>query len=296
MGPALEKRRRGIEYLDAVTMLLNRIRNSHPTAGLYDAAELHWWWAQAERSTDDVDQLFWFDDRGRPEAAVIVTSFGDVTQLDPLVLPDVLPHWVEHIMQRGLSHAADLGFDAVCLEVDNDDSVLRSVLTDRGFASDGSEFVEAWLPAQARPAISTLAAGYRLSDRSCSLSRPHHMINARRDYNDPEPRLNQTSLYRPDLDLVAYDDAGSVAAYGLFWYDPTTGVGVVEPMRTEDEHQNRGLARHVLTSGIDRLVLAGAKRIKICFDPANAAARHLYLGVGFKVDRCNEIFVGPTTN
>jgi len=71
---------------------------------------------------------------------------------------------------------------------------------------------------------------------------------------------------------------------------------VVEPMRTEDEHQNRGLARHVLTSGIDRLVLAGAKRIKICFDPANAAARHLYLGVGFKVDRCNEIFVGPTTN
>lgn len=38
-------------------------------------------------------------------------------------------------------------------------------------------------------------------------------------------------------------------------------------MRTEDDHQRRGLARHVLTTGIGRLAESGAERIKICFEP-----------------------------
>ena len=126
------------------------------------------------------------------------------------------------------------------------------------------------------------------------MDRPHHMINERRNHTDPEPRFKQTSLYRADLDLVVYDDDGNVAAYGLFWYDPMTAVGLVEPMRTEDEHQQRGLARHVLTSGVDRLAQAGATRIKICFEPDNAAAKHLYLSAGFEAHRENDILAGPT--
>ena len=51
---------------------------------------------------------------------------------------------------------------------------------------------------------------------------------------------------------------GGVAAYGLFWFDPATATGLVEPMRTEDDHQRRGLARHVLTAGVD--LLAGPAR------------------------------------
>lgn len=35
------------------------------------------------------------------------------------------------------------------------------------------------------------------------------------------------------LDLAVYDGDGAVTAYGLFWADPHTGVGLVEPMRTE---------------------------------------------------------------
>jgi RimJ/RimL family protein N-acetyltransferase len=66
-------------------------------------------------------------------------------------------------------------------------------------------------------------------------------------------------------------------------------------MRTEDDHQGRGLARHVLTAGIDRLARAGATRIKICFEPDNAASRRLYASVGFEPNRANDIFVGPTS-
>jgi GNAT superfamily N-acetyltransferase len=84
------------------------------------------------------------------------------------------------------------------------------------------------------------------------------------------------------MDLVVLDNLDSVAAYGLFWFDPETTTGLVEPMRTEDDHQRKGLARHVLTSGIDLLAKAGAERIKIVFLTTNPAARGLYLSVGFE--------------
>jgi GNAT superfamily N-acetyltransferase len=290
----IEEYRSGLDYLEGATALLNRIRTTHPTAGLFEAADLQWWWAQNPRTTDDLGQLFWFDDRGRPEAAAIITDFGDAAQLDPLLLPDATPEWTEHVMRRGLDHASESGFDAVCLEVDRTDHVLRSVLDERGFAIEEDGLVESWLPADSRPPISRLHEGYRLLDRRSAMDRPHHMINERRNHPDSEPRLNQTSLYRADLDLAVYDDDGNVAAYGLFWYDPTTAVGLVEPMRTEDEHQQRGLARHVLTCGVDRLAQAGATRIKIGFQPDNAAAKHLYLSAGFEPHRENDILAGPT--
>jgi ribosomal protein S18 acetylase RimI-like enzyme len=122
--------------------------------------------------------------------------------------------------------------------------------------------------------------------------RPHHLI--KRSGPDVEQRLLQTSLYRPDLDLVVHDSRDSVAAYGMFWFDPETATGLVEPMRTEDDHQRRGLARHVLTTGIDLLAEAGAVRIKICFEPDNAASSHLYLSVGFEPVKQTAVFARRT--
>lgn len=65
-------------------------------------------------------------------------------------------------------------------------------------------------------------------------------------------------------------------------------------MRTEDDHQRRGLARHILTTGIDLLAEAGARRVKICFEPGNPASSHLYLSVGFEPDRQTVVFSGRT--
>jgi ribosomal protein S18 acetylase RimI-like enzyme len=277
-----------------VTSLLQRVRRSHPTAGLYEAADLQWWWAQRPRSTDDTPQLFWFDQHGRPEAAVIATDSGRRMQLDPIVMPDAPPDWVAHVIEHGLAHAGELGFESVSLEVDRADDVVRDVLVGHGFAVEEDGVVETWLDSAARPEIGALPEGYRLCARSEVTQRPHHMISVERNHPDPEARLRQTSLYRPDLDLVVYDRHDEVAAYGLFWYDPQTATGLVEPMRTEDEHQRRGLARHILTVGIERLAHAGAERIKICFEPDNPASQHLYLGVGFVPDRHTAIYAGTT--
>jgi GNAT superfamily N-acetyltransferase len=277
----------GVHALEAVTALLQRVRRAHPTAGLYEAADLQWWW-RTPRATDHIPQLFWFDHLGRPAAAVIATDWGDRIALDPIVLPDAPTDWVAQVMERGLAHAAASGFGAVSLEVDPADAVLRELLISQGFHITGDGVVETWLAADVRPAISPLHADYRLARRSDMLPRPHHMVP--RNGPDVELRLRQTSLYRPDLDLLVLDSSDSVAAYGLFWFDPATATGLVEPLGTEADHQRRGLARHLLTAGIDRLAEAGATRIKICFEPDNSAARNLYLSVGFAPVRQTVVF------
>lgn len=170
--------------------------------------------------------------------------------------------------------------------IDRDDRVMRGVLIGQGFTDvpdDRLGVVSAWLKVDARPPVSALHEGYRLCSRLDTLHRPHHM--AGRNGPEVEARLRQTSLYRPKFDLVVLDDRERVAAYGLFWLDAEAGAGLVEPMRTEMGHQRRGLARHVLTSGIDHLAEAGAERIKVCFRPTNVAARELYIGVGFEPDK-----------
>jgi GNAT superfamily N-acetyltransferase len=279
-----EEHRVGLDYLVAVTALLQRIRRAHPTAGLYEAADLHWWW-RTPRSTDNLPQLFWFDRVGRPAAAVIATDWGERIALDPIVLPDATPDWVVRVMERGLAHAGEQGFETISLEIGRADAVLREVLLGHGFVINEDGLVETWLAADARPTVSPLHEGYRLSSRLGTVDRPHHMINPQRGQTDIEARLRQTSLYRPDLDLVVHDSRDNVAAYGLFWYDPETATGLVEPMRTEDAHQRRGLARHILTTGIDLLAKVGAARIKICYELDYPPARDLYLSVGFEPAR-----------
>ncbi|MEE9414109.1 MAG: GNAT family N-acetyltransferase, partial [Acidimicrobiales bacterium] len=279
----------GIHYLEAVTALLQRARSAHPTKGLYEAADLQWWW-RTQRSTDNLGQLFWFDNLGRPEAAVIATDWGNRIALDPILMPDATPDWIAHVIERGLAHASESGFEAVQLEVDRADHVARKALVSHDFTFKEEGLVETWLAADARPPSSPLHEDYRLSTRLDSMKRPHHMI--KRGGPEIEQRLRQTSLYRSDLDLFVIDRDDNNAAYGLFWYDPETATGLVEPMRTEDDHQRRGLARHILTTGLDLLAEAGAVRIKIIFEPDNPGASGLYLDVGFEPVKQTDVFSG----
>ena len=291
MRPTAEHRS-GIDYLHAVTTLLQRARGAHPTKGFYEAADLQWWW-RTPRATDTLPQLVWFDRFGRPEAAVIATDWGNRIALDTIVMPDASADWVAHVITRGLVHASELGFEVVQMEVDRDDAVMHEALVAHGFAFKEVGLVESWLSAHDRPAISPLHADFRLRSRSETMARPHHMIG--RSGPDVAERLLQTSLYRPDFDLVVLDSEDNYVAHGLFWYDPTTVTGLVEPMRTEDGHQRLGLARHIITAGIDLLAAAGATRIKICFEPGNPASSHLYLSVGFKPVKQTDVYAGRTS-
>lgn len=295
-----EQLRTGLDYVNAATDLLQRLEGDYPGRGLYQAAEIQFWWSRP-RSTDSVEQLFWFDDDGRPGAAMFVNDFGDGSSLlydDPtvvvVVMPDSPADWVAHVVDRGLARVAELDIESVELEIGQADDVMRQVMFDRGFEIKGDGLVECWLDVSARPEVSPLADGYRLLARSDMTDRPHHM--SRPDRPGPEPRLQQVSIYRPELDLVVVDAQGEPAAHGIFWHDPVTATGVVEPMRTLDEHQQRGLARHILTAGINRLADAGAKRISIGYEPDNPASGHLYRSVGFVPHSQSDLFAGPVVS
>ncbi len=275
----------GIDYLHLVTALLHRVRDEDPTAGVWEAGDLQWWWRKP-RTSDEIGQLFWLDAGGDPVAAVILTDWGDSWGCDPIVLPsrssDLPAVWA-----RAVARIEELDLGAVDMLVRDDDAELAALAEAAGFAPSGDHGMANWMDAAARPPVAPLADGYRLRDRVGRDGTPHHMIP--RNGLDVAERLAQTSLYRPDLDLCIEAADGEVAAYAMFWLDPETGVGLVEPMRTEEAHQRRGLARHLLTAGLDRLAARGAARLKISYEADNHAARDLYLGTGF-------VPVAPDTN
>ncbi len=255
--------------------MLQRARREHPTKGLWEAADRQWWW-RTPRSTDDQPMPFWYDEHG-PVAAAVTTAWSSSTWLDLITLPSVEASLIREIFERAQELTTDLA--PVEMLVDDEDEALIRLLSDAGF-HQGSGDVTAWLNAATRPEVSTLPDGYSLHSRATRASTVHHF--AQRNGPEVESRLRQTSLYRPDLDLFVVDDEGRVAAYGLFWNDPATGVGLVEPIGTEPPHRGKGLARHVVATGVHKLLAAGSQRTKVSYESDNAAAVALYLGAGFE--------------
>lgn len=263
----------GMSYLTDVTALLQRARKEHPTSGLWEAADRQWWW-RAPRRTDEQPQLFWYDEHG-PVAAAVTNEWSSTTWLDLITLPSVKGSLSQEVFARGQELTADM--PSVEMLVDDPDEPLMGLLEEAGFHR-GPGDVTAWMGATP-PEVNTLPDGYSLHSRADNASTVHHF--AQRSGPEAEDRLRQTSLYRPDLDLFVVDRQGEVAAYGLFWNDPDTGVGLVEPMGTEEAHRGKGLARHVLATGIHKLAAAGSKRIKVSYEADNPPAVALYLGAGF---------------
>jgi GNAT superfamily N-acetyltransferase len=263
---------RGAEYLRLVTLLLQRMRLASPTAGPWEAADAQWW-ARRERPTDAGGQLVWLDERGEPQAAVVLTNFGRSVQCDVLGGPDV-PGSRRALWQAAIGRAAAVR-TRVEFPVPPDDTVGRAELAASGLARDPADSVVAcWLAPADRPAVPPLPPGCRLLSRAGAPDGPHPLIA--RNGAQVEERLRGCSLYRPELDLRVVTADGQTAGYGLFWPDPVTGVGLVEPMRTEEPYRGLGIASHILAAGLDGLARHGCRRLKVSNDLG------LYLRAGFR--------------
>ena len=267
---------RGLEHLRATTAVLQRARLADAGGGIWEAADLHWWW-RTPRASDDIDKPVWIDEVG-PVAAVALTEWPGRWQCDPLVVPGSSSVDVGEVWSRALRAVDDLGLPVVEVEVREDDDVLPALLADAGFTPTGARTGVAWMPAPA-PSPDELPDGFHLVDRASPNGGPHPM--RRRNGEHVEARLRQSWLYAPSLDLAVETAEGDVAGYALFWFDPVTRVGMLEPMRTEEEYQRRGLARALIAAGVDRLARRGAERVKVAF--MAEGARDLYVGSGFEV-------------
>jgi predicted N-acetyltransferase YhbS len=271
-----EVRRSGLEYLALATELLQRARLADARWGVWEAADLQWWW-RLPRASDSIEQLFWLDDEG-PVAAVVLTQWRHAWGCDPLLVPgSSVP--LSRVWEGALAAIDALDLAVVDTLARDDDGELRELLAGSGFVSAGEPYGMTWMDAADRPEPASLPRGFRLVDRTGTAHRRHPM--ARRNGEAVEMRLRQTSLYDPELDLAVETVEGEAAGYALFWFDPVTKVGLVEPMRVEDTFQRRGVARALLTDGIDRLARRGAHRLKVGF--ISDAARALYTSAGFRV-------------
>ncbi len=273
---APEVRASGLEALMLATALLQRARRADPQAGLWEAADVQWWWRRPRRS-DEVEKLFWLDDEG-PVAGVLLTSWTDDDwQCDPIVVAGASGIEPGIVWRRALEHAAQHAANGIDVPVGDDDRTFQE-LAQRSGLTAGHRDSTAWMDAADRPAVPALPEGFVLVDRTQRRDAPHPM--RRRNGVGVAQRLDQCPLYDPALDLAVETAEGRVAGYSLYWFDPTTTVGLVEPVRVEDEFRRRGLARAMLSAGIDRLVTRGAQRVKVSYETAAAAA--LYQGVGFR--------------
>lgn len=271
---------RGPDRLRATSAVLQRARRADPLLGMWEAADVQWWWRRP-RVTDDLVLPVWFDEDG-PVAAAGLTAWDDSWQADAFVVPSTVDRrevW-EAALDAAAEHRGRIEF-----YVQGEDAPMVELAVEHGFVlTDGGG--TSWMDAGQRPAVAHVD-GFTIVDRTTRADRPHPMI-ARNDEH-VEQRLRECSLYDPALDLAVEDGDGTVSGYALLWFDETTSVGLLEPMRVEDDFQRRGLARMLLTSGLDRLARAGARRLKVGFE--SAAARDLYLGAGFVQTSSDRRFV-----
>ena len=272
----VEVRASGLEYLGLATRLLQRARLADAEAGLWEAADLQWWWRMPRRS-DAIDQLLWIDDEG-PVAGVLLTEWVGRWACDPVVVPGVSTAPLRTVWARAVEAFEALALDVIEVPVRDDDVDLRELLAGAGFVPDDERGGITWMDARDRPDVAGFPEEFALVDRARETTTPHPM--ARRSGGEVESRLSQCSLYDPALDLAVETADGEPAGYALFWFDPVTDVGLVEPMRVEDAHQRRGLARALLTAGLDRLASRGAHRLKVGY--STDAARRLYTNSGFR--------------
>jgi GNAT superfamily N-acetyltransferase len=263
---------RGLDRLNATTTVLQRARQADPLAGMWEAADAQWWWRRP-RATDELALPVWFDELG-PVAAAGLTDWNDRWQADVFAVPSIVDE--AEVWTATLDAIAARWDGLVELLVHESDARLVGLARQGGFVMTDEVSATSWMDADRRAPMATVD-GFTVVDRSERLDRKHPMIP--RNGELVETRLRQCSLYDPELDLSVEDSAGRPAGYALFWFDPTTMVGLVEPMRVEDEYQRRGLGRMLLTNGLDRLARKGARRLKIGFE--TDAARNLYLGAGF---------------
>jgi predicted N-acetyltransferase YhbS len=266
-----EVRATGLDAVGLATRLLQRARVADPVYGLWEAADVQWWWRTPQRS-DAVEKHFWVDGDG-PAAALLVTEFRGTWQVDPIVAPG--SGLLGAVWERALEALAALSPDPAEIPVRDDDDALLALVREAGLVPGPTSGVVR-LDAAERPQV-PLPDGFVLVDRVDS-PRPHPMRG--RNGAAVEERLRQCSLYDRGLDLAVETSDGEVAGYSLYWFDPVTKVGLLEPMRVEGAFQRLGLARAMIAAGLERLAVRGAERTKVGY--SHDGARSLYTGAGFR--------------
>lgn len=280
----------------AMGRLLSQGRRSATATHYVHVGDLGWWLFYLNQDFALCDHCYLWDDPAGESPrgwALISPQYG---AFDVFTRPDqwtsgaanAMFVWAETQMAERARPAARAHIRT--LWVAEGDARLRSHLERRGFrrSDDSIIYTEQPLVDPARPSIPagfTLRGTHGLAEAEARAMPQHAAFGSSLPFAAYWPRyrhLMQSPVYRSDLDVVAVTPDGRIVAFCLAWIDPTTRLGLLEPVGVDPDFQRRGLGRAVVQEALYRLHALGMTQACVGFEPDNAAARALYLGAGFQ--------------
>jgi mycothiol synthase len=249
-------------------------------------AAIEWWHAATAPEPLEAHLRLWSED-----GADVAWTWHDGDEVEWHVWTGDAARDAEVLRSMLETVVHEAGVRPVGIFAAEDDPATIAALADFGFAPADrrlSQFL--WRPADGRPSLPEppLPAGYRIRPLAGPDEVPARVEVHRAAF--PPSRLNVAKYarllslphYRFEDDLVVEAPDGSLAAFAMAWWDPEARAGEFEPVGTHPDHQRRGIARTLLTWGLDRYAQCGARVVQVYSDAANPASEALYEAIGFR--------------
>ena len=164
------------------------------------------------------------------------------------------------------------GLRRMYVPVDEDDNLRKEVLARQGYAGIGCPGWEHHRDLTDPLPDFTAPPGYALRSMGGLDEHPARSWASWLAFHPDEPdenyegwewyaNIQSAPLYRRDLDLVAADDEGQIAAFCTSFYDDSTRSAVVVLDGTAAPHWRRGLGKALLCEAMRRLQRLGCTRL-----------------------------------
>jgi len=95
-------------------------------------------------------------------------------------------------------------------------------------------------------------------------------------------KVMQTPGFDIARELVVVAPSGRFAAFLIYWLDPVSKVGLLEPVGCHEEFRRLGLATALMYEAMARMVAAGMSYAIVEYHDDNEASTKLYASVGFE--------------
>jgi len=236
--------------------------------------------------------FLWETADGQIAAVLHPVSMGEAyLHLHPGFRTTELEEEMIAVAEEYLAAASSDGRRSLFVQAHRDDALRQSILARRGYARSGQP-AHHWRRDLDAPIPEVpVAPGYTIRSmgdvddfpaRSWASWRAFHPDDPDDQYEGWEwyRNIQSAPLYRRDLDIVASEPAGEIAAFCTIWYDDVTRSGVCVLVGTAPEHQRRGLGKAVMYEGLRRLrQMGGTRAFANGYDPAANALYGAVLGV-----------------
>jgi GNAT superfamily N-acetyltransferase len=271
-------------YLAKVTQFMTDCRRRAVLAGLWDAADFHWWWRDGGYDNPD-HQLFFEADSGQTAGFVLLSERYET--FDYEMLPGLEETEIgARIFSTGLSWLKErLGepgrSPSATFFVRDSHSSLRNMAEEAGFRASDRSYVQTVRQLSAPLPTAELPASYRLRavrDIDLADGRPPVLRISPEQFS----RVRESPMYQPENHLVVTDGNERAVAECIYWADDASGVGLFEPVETLAEHRSSGFGRALLVEGLRRMARSGLKLAKVSHYNDNVAAAALYGSVGYQ--------------